>query len=188
MFWSIYIYICNSRIKVAILKEEWILRNSATTHDNINCFSNSITTCSKLFWTFVYLFSTKWSDWNKLHINETVPILLFFVLILLHYFRYCSKVVKFVSVKCLLFQIQCECLKKKKVEDRSNPFVKRWIINSLFKITPFAIVYLALLDGISQFFTCLVCFCRYYMNRFKDAYRQATIDHMLGEFFSIIYC
>ena len=31
---------------------------------------------NKLFWTILYLLPTKWSDWNKLHTNETVPILL----------------------------------------------------------------------------------------------------------------
>ena len=73
---------------------------------------------NKWFWTILYL--TKWSDWNKLHINETVPILLW------HYIRsdIVQTVVKFVSVKYSLFQMLRKCFKQ--IEYCSNTFVERY--------------------------------------------------------------
>ena len=62
--------------------------------DQINCGFTIVniiyTPFNKWFWTILYLLPTKWSIlyWNKLLINETVPILLWQTSV--HSFRYCS--------------------------------------------------------------------------------------------------
>ena len=88
-------------------------------------YSAEITVCSAPFinwyWTILYLLPTKWIDWNKLHINETVPILVWQTS--LHSFRYCSNScevclseVFIVSNAAWMFQTNGRLF---------NPFVKR---------------------------------------------------------------